>query len=546
MDEPTFDRLTRVLGRTQTRREALRALAATGFAAFVAACTGQIAPSPTPSPSPSPSAKPRDECPTASTCNAKNFCNEDQTCMCIASAEGVLRCGQIPDRCDVPLCQTSADCAYLGEGWFCDTPNSGCCTDPPASLPRCIGPCGAAPAPTATPSPYATMAANWGTNAENFRDQVGKRFDFICPPNGTAGTVYGTDEYTSDSSICTAAVHAGLITLAQGGYVQIQIGDGADSFPGSTRNGITTTPWMSPWGWSYTFPDAKPQPTAAPTPVATMGTVTCPTNGTCQECRLAESNDAVNCADCTTAGVAATLCGTANTDVAFGALAGRLLADGYRQAPPTGPESAQFYGGEGLERSVYISYFTHSANAGQTAQLAYRETAFGEKNAFAVLLVDGSPTAGLFANADGALEEQPVQAQPTVAITAAGMLGLSVSDPLTAFLFGCSYNCNILCGAVFATGAALAAAALCGPGFTVCAVLLWGALAGGVGGAACNGICNSVCEETPQRVFCGCNKGCYSSAGECTVHCHSGLGCFAQNLCGPDPICNTPLREFGS
>ena len=466
--------------------------------------------------------------------------------MCIASAEGLLRCGQLPDRCDVPLCQTSADCAHLGDGWFCDTPNSGCCTDPPANLPRCIGPCGAGPAPTASPSPYATMTATWDTNADAFRGQVGKTLNFICPPDGVAGSVYGTDEYTSDSSICTAAVHAGLITLAQGGYIQIEMRGGRDSFPGSTRNGITTAPWMGAWDLSYTFPDAKPQPTDAATPVPTTGTVTCPTEGTCQECRLSEDNKAVNCGDCTTAGVAATLCGTANTTLPFGSLAGRLLADGYQQVAPAGPESAQIYGGVGLERSVYVSYFAHAADATQTAQLAYRETPFGEQTAFAVLLVDGKPARGLFAAADGTLEEQPVVVQPSVAVTAANVLGLAADDPLTAFLFGCSYNCNILCGAIAATGAALAAAALCGPGFTVCAVLLWGALAGGVGGAACHGICNSVCEETPQRVFCGCNKGCYNSAGECTVHCHSGLGCFAQNLCGPDPICNTPLREFGT
>jgi hypothetical protein len=80
-------------------------------------------------------------CQAASACGARNYCNEAETCLCIRSAEGEIRCGEIPSTCDVKLCQTSADCADLGEGYFCDSPNSGCCSDPPAELPRCIAPC---------------------------------------------------------------------------------------------------------------------------------------------------------------------------------------------------------------------------------------------------------------------------------------------------------------------------------------------------------------------------------------------------------------------
>jgi len=46
------------------------------------------------------------------------------------------------------LCKTSEDCADLGPGYFCDTPNSGCCTDPPKELARCVAPCGPGPAPS--------------------------------------------------------------------------------------------------------------------------------------------------------------------------------------------------------------------------------------------------------------------------------------------------------------------------------------------------------------------------------------------------------------
>ena len=52
--------------------------------------------------------------------------------------------------------------------------------------------------------------------------------------------VWGTGPYTTDSSVCTAAVHAGYINLKEGGRVVIQIRKGSDSYEGSTQHGITT------------------------------------------------------------------------------------------------------------------------------------------------------------------------------------------------------------------------------------------------------------------------------------------------------------------
>lgn len=77
-------------------------------------------------------------CRVASTCNERHYCSSGTSCRCLMSAEGVIRCGQIPG-CDVPKCTSSADCAHLGEGYFCDTPHSGCCSD--GELARCIAPC---------------------------------------------------------------------------------------------------------------------------------------------------------------------------------------------------------------------------------------------------------------------------------------------------------------------------------------------------------------------------------------------------------------------
>lgn len=77
-------------------------------------------------------------CPEASTCQNRIYCSLTEDCRCLASAEGVIRCGQVPS-CSAQRCTTSADCANLGEGYFCDSPGSGCCDNEQ----RCIAPCGA-------------------------------------------------------------------------------------------------------------------------------------------------------------------------------------------------------------------------------------------------------------------------------------------------------------------------------------------------------------------------------------------------------------------
>jgi hypothetical protein len=140
-----FDQLTRRLHQVRSRRDILRlaggAVAVAAAASWGIWCRGSAAA----------------ECATPSACGDRHYCNDEQTCICVLTTEGVHRCGQLPPRCELPLCTTSDDCAQWGEGWFCDTPHSGCCTDPPASLSRCIAPCGstypadARPAPTPTP-----------------------------------------------------------------------------------------------------------------------------------------------------------------------------------------------------------------------------------------------------------------------------------------------------------------------------------------------------------------------------------------------------------
>ena len=69
---------------------------------------------------------------------------------------------------------------------------------------------------------------------------------FTCRCNvagaGFDGQVYGSGPYTADSSICTAARHAGALT-GDDGLVTVSSGPGRDRYDPSTSNGVTSQYW---------------------------------------------------------------------------------------------------------------------------------------------------------------------------------------------------------------------------------------------------------------------------------------------------------------
>jgi hypothetical protein len=66
----------------------------------------------------------------------------------------------------------------------------------------------------------------------------GMRISFNCPASGSAHSMWGTGVYSSDSSVCTAAAHAGRITLAGGGPIVIEMRGGASSYISTYRNSL--------------------------------------------------------------------------------------------------------------------------------------------------------------------------------------------------------------------------------------------------------------------------------------------------------------------
>lgn len=85
------------------------------------------------------------------------------------------------------------------------------------------------------------MPISFITTAADFRGRTGAKLLFSCPIKAaTDAPVYGSGPYALDSSICMAAVHAGLFQKMAGGSVNVEIRGPEKSFTASEQNGVTT------------------------------------------------------------------------------------------------------------------------------------------------------------------------------------------------------------------------------------------------------------------------------------------------------------------
>jgi hypothetical protein len=122
--------------------------------------------------------------------------------------------------------------------------------------------------PTA-PSRTAIVQQDPGTLA-NMQVTGGQTYYFRVAGAG-GGVVWGTDVYTTDSSLAAAAVHAGVLPMGQNGVVKVTIVPAPANFAGTTRNGITSNDWGAyPIAFQVSRPEEdlilKDAPAANPNP----------------------------------------------------------------------------------------------------------------------------------------------------------------------------------------------------------------------------------------------------------------------------------------
>ena len=98
-------------------------------------------------------------------------------------------------------------------------------------------------APGSEPEAEATVAVESPPDSlTRLQANIGKIYFFRV--TGTlAGNVWGTDVYTTDSQLATAAVHAGVLRAGQTGVVKVTIVASPPVFVGSTRHGVTSLPY---------------------------------------------------------------------------------------------------------------------------------------------------------------------------------------------------------------------------------------------------------------------------------------------------------------
>lgn len=112
-------------------------------------------------------------------------------------------------------------------------------------------------------NPYARRSNSgdlWTWHAIAHRDdRPGSSFEQQCPPNGAlSASVWGTTIYTDDSSICTAAVHAGVITRERGGTVRVFVHGPRNGFVGSGDHDVLTRSYRWFPG-SFAFTETVPE-----------------------------------------------------------------------------------------------------------------------------------------------------------------------------------------------------------------------------------------------------------------------------------------------
>ena len=76
-----------------------------------------------------------------------------------------------------------------------------------------------------------------------YQGQIGQTFVFSVTGALNAGAVWGTDFYTLDSALATAAVHAGVLRPGMTGNVTVRLHGPRNGFTGSMRNGVASHPF---------------------------------------------------------------------------------------------------------------------------------------------------------------------------------------------------------------------------------------------------------------------------------------------------------------
>jgi len=83
------------------------------------------------------------------------------------------------------------------------------------------------------------LAGDAPLNMLSLCDPIGATYYFRVTGDAS-GTLWGTDVYTGDSAIGTAAVHAGLVKVGETAVIRVTVEQPLTQYQGSVRHGVTS------------------------------------------------------------------------------------------------------------------------------------------------------------------------------------------------------------------------------------------------------------------------------------------------------------------
>lgn len=81
-------------------------------------------------------------------------------------------------------------------------------------------------------------------NLSLYSSNIGTTYYFEVM-GATGGSIYGTDIYSHDSHLATAAVHCGVLKYGEKGVVKVTIMPGKASYESTDKNGVSSRQWGS-------------------------------------------------------------------------------------------------------------------------------------------------------------------------------------------------------------------------------------------------------------------------------------------------------------
>lgn len=84
------------------------------------------------------------------------------------------------------------------------------------------------------------LASDAPANMVDLCDTVGATYYFRVL-GATDGPVWGTDNFTGDSMLAPAAVHAGAVKAGESAIIKVTVIAPLPQYQGSTRNGVTSS-----------------------------------------------------------------------------------------------------------------------------------------------------------------------------------------------------------------------------------------------------------------------------------------------------------------